>query len=509
MNTLDNMLCAWSESLMPGSQTYDQNLLSPPRDKTASPSLISFGSYRLNVHTPDADVDCLVLAPPHVTREDFFDSWVDVLKNDSRVTELHPVATAYTPVIKFEMDEVKIDLIFALVGNNRWLIKQRAKADHQPIVTSIMANGDGECDDEEERIEMRIDDDVLIGLDETSVRSVNGVRVAQCLLDMLDNGNAAQIDNFRVVLRTVKSWAKHLGLYSNVCGFLGGINWAILVCWVCIKNPNAPPSLLLHLFFQTFANWRWPSPVYLVKQNQPPKFCKPLPIWNPKENFRDSKHIMPIITPCYPEMNSSYNVGEPQLRRLREELARASQITRDILNGKTDWSSLFDCNFFQQHAIYLQVNISAIEEDDFRIWYGLCESRIRLLIGGLESSTVRAYPFAKFFERRDEEDDNRRYIASFYIGLRFARTIMRVDIGTLVTDYLFAINSFEARTQGMDVTMNVVSKKDLPGEVAMKDTFGVEQEEVSTALKSNSSDDESATEEKELQQPPVKRSRIS
>lgn len=92
MKDLDAMLFAWSESLLPGSPTYAENLSHPNPDNTAAPSLLSFGSYRLGVHTPDADVDCLVLAPPHVTRDDFFDSWVGVLKGEERVTELHPVS---------------------------------------------------------------------------------------------------------------------------------------------------------------------------------------------------------------------------------------------------------------------------------------------------------------------------------------------------------------------------------------------------------------------------------
>lgn len=252
MRDLDNMLFAWSESLLPGSPSYEDNLASPNPDKSDAPSLLSFGSYRLQVHTPDADVDCLVLAPPHVTREDFFGSWVDVLKGEERVRELHPVArcvpvcvylvfnfavklcllivcnrSAYTPVIKFEMDSVKIDLIFARVNNSKWLSEQRTK-----MTPPAVAEEEEDKDPEDQVAEMSVDDDVLIGLDETSVRSVNGVRVAQFLLDMLD-GDSAQLDNFRLTLRAVKEWARVHGLYANVLGFLGGVNWAILVCWIC------------------------------------------------------------------------------------------------------------------------------------------------------------------------------------------------------------------------------------------------------------------------------------
>ena len=51
----------------------------------------------------------------------------------------------------------------------------------------------------------------------------------------------------------------------------------------------------------------------------------PLQLWNPNINPRDGAHIMPIITPNYPSMNSSYNVGQPQLRRLKEEINKAVQ----------------------------------------------------------------------------------------------------------------------------------------------------------------------------------------
>jgi hypothetical protein len=58
------------------------------------PALLSFGSYRLGVHAPDADIDCLVLAPPHCTREDFFGGWVGALGrmvDGGRISGLHPV----------------------------------------------------------------------------------------------------------------------------------------------------------------------------------------------------------------------------------------------------------------------------------------------------------------------------------------------------------------------------------------------------------------------------------
>jgi poly(A) polymerase len=65
-----------------------------------------------------------------------------------------------------------------------------------------------------------------------------------------ENGEA-----FRITLCAVKEWAIINGLYSNVLGFLGGINFAILVAWVCKRHPEHQPPSLLRIFFRTFGEW--------------------------------------------------------------------------------------------------------------------------------------------------------------------------------------------------------------------------------------------------------------
>ena len=147
-----------------------------------------------------------------------------------------------------------------------------------------------------------LSDSVLLkNLDQKCVRSLNGCRVTDEILRLVP-----RVDNFRTALRAIKLWAKRHGIYSNVLGYLGGVSWAMLVARVCQLYPNSDAATLVQKFFLVFLKWQWPQPVLLKRPEEAGLGWDRL-VWDPRRNVSDRFHLMPIITPAYPQQASHHD----------------------------------------------------------------------------------------------------------------------------------------------------------------------------------------------------------
>ncbi|KAJ5925934.1 hypothetical protein N7454_007444 [Penicillium verhagenii] len=343
--------------------------LSPAAVEAAGGKIFAYGSYRLGVYGPGSDIDTLVVGPQHVLTDDFFTDFPPILERmapEGTIEKMTPVPDAFVPIIKLELAGISIDLIFARL-----------------IVPSVPMNLDLK------------NNDYLRGLDEKEVRSLNGTRVTDEILELVP-----QQKTFRLALRAIKLWAQRRAIYANIVGFPGGVAWAMLVARVCQLYPQATGSVIVGKFFRIMNKWAWPQPVLLKAIEDGPL---PMKVWNPKIYHGDRFHLMPIITPAYPSMCATHNISMSTKTVLLRELQRGGDMVDRIFLKQLSWNDLFTRHSFFTNAYkyYLSITASSRTKEAEGIWSGLVESKLRHLVGALDRKSVIAvaHPFPKGFER--------------------------------------------------------------------------------------------------------------
>lgn len=300
--------------------------------------LLTFGSYRLGAHDMHTDLDALVLAPSHVSREDWFTTFPIVASSHPCISAMHAKPDAYVPVITLQWDDsastnagssgvvdlIEVDILFARLA--------------VPIVPPSLSLLDPNC----VRLFGAGMGDGAAG-DIKSILSINGVRANEAILSMLKSFGPNTTTEFTLALRVVKCWARNRGVYGNAFGYLGGVNLALLMTQVAGFYPQATAIRMLERFFAIYSVWRWPKPVKLTALVHPPGLNQPQ--WEPAVTLpsasatpvavstadagvstASSSSLMPILTPVYPVINSAHNVNPSSLRVMKHELKRGAAI---------------------------------------------------------------------------------------------------------------------------------------------------------------------------------------
>lgn len=323
------------------------------------------------MYGPGSDIDTLMVAPRHVTRDDFFEHMPDMIRRSTpadELTELVSVPGISVPIIKLEMTGISIDLIFCSLHKD-----------------SVPKNQE------------LTDNELLRGLNETDLRCVNGTRVTDRILTLVPQPRV-----FRIALRAIKIWAQRRAIYGNVVGFPGGVAYAMMVARICQLYPKATAPTIVTKFFWVIRSWKWPSPIYLQAREKGPLNERE---WDPQNNSFDRRHLMPVITPAYPCMNSTHTITPSTKAVLLQELDRGNELMAAIYSGKKQWKDLFSKHTFFTSAYqhYIVVITASRTKDAQQAWSGLVQSRLRRLIQGIEQSdadTVKlVQPFNKGIER--------------------------------------------------------------------------------------------------------------
>lgn len=219
--------------------------------REARGEVFTYGSFCLGVYGPGSDIDTLVCAPKYVTREHYFEHFPGMLKEmapKGSIADLTPVEDAFVPIIKFEYWGISIDLIFSRIAT----------------LTQFPPHGQLKLTNNQ----------YLRGLDDAELRSLNGTRVTNEILNLVP-----EQATFRLALRAIKLWAQRRAIYANIIGFPGGVVWAMLVARVCQLYPKAAAATIVAKFFHIIRKWPWPQPVQLKQMEEGPLNVR---VWNPK-----------------------------------------------------------------------------------------------------------------------------------------------------------------------------------------------------------------------------------
>lgn len=225
-------------------QGYRDNFL-----KSVGGKIATFGSYKLGVVGPGSDIDTLVVAPKNITKDDFFEHFPRILNTmapEGAITELVPKPDAFAPCITLKYSGIDLDLLFGRIDYLNQITKEQSL----------------------------LGPEVLRGLTDQEVRSLNGVRVADELLSLVPEQSI-----FRTALRTIKLWGTRRAIAGNIYGFPGGVAWAILVARICQLYPKATSSTIVLKFFKIYDQWQWPMPVLLKAIGSGALNLK---VWNPR-----------------------------------------------------------------------------------------------------------------------------------------------------------------------------------------------------------------------------------
>ncbi|XP_023738898.1 nuclear poly(A) polymerase 3 [Lactuca sativa] len=336
--------------------------------RAASATILTYGSYGLGVHNAESDIDALCVGPWFASlTEDFFIVLHNMLAKRVEVSDIQCVKDAKVPLMRFKFEGISIDLPYAQ-------LQVKTVPENVDILNSLFLNG----------------------IDETSWKSLSGVRANNSILQLVPN-----VKIFQELLRCVKLWAKRRGVYGNLFGFFGGVHLAVLSAFICQRNPNVRLlAALVSIFFKTFAFWPWPTPVILQGSMLP-------------RHHPETRSLMPIQLPSSPHEYCHSNITNSTFTKIKTEFRRSYCLIQDLLKPQFDWRNLFEPYPYSKiYHRFLQITLSCSKKDELGDWVGWVKSRFPGLLVKLELQSFCDPNPSEYFDESIQDPN-----VVFYWGL--------------------------------------------------------------------------------------------
>ena len=320
------------------------------------------GSFRLNVHSASTDIDVLFMTTAAITRDAVFDGFVKILQSCADVSNLLPVRNSRVPLIGLTLGGQEFDVLTCHL-NCRTLPTREA------VLSSY---------------------EWMNGLPEADVLAFNGPRVTEMIPNVAKVAGIA-FSEAQLALRFLRHWAKQRCVYGNKSGFMGGVNLALMLCYVMQRaEKHARAPTLIARFFDTFAKWPLDTPVELDAH-----MGHACPVWLSQWEYRVTANCDPftVLTPCFPRFNTMAAVTKYSAKTMRAEFVRAARIVE--MGGNVQ---LYDALCAPLKAIdtctrFLCICAQTPDTLSGIMWLGFIEARVRHLVTYLHEAPLAIKDF--------------------------------------------------------------------------------------------------------------------
>jgi poly(A) polymerase len=330
------------------------------------------GSYKMGVHTEDADIDVVFVVPDTLPRTRVFTDFLRFMQGRPDVSGLQPLPDARVPIIGLALDGQEFDIMTCHVPSMHMHTLHdgcRALPTRELLLDTY---------------------DWMNGADEASILSFSGPRVTEIVLRAAPEERKR---DFLLALRYLRLWAQRRAIYSNKCGYFGGVNLSLLTCFVALRRPAAVAAALVGHVFAFFAGWRWSKATtvaFIDDTTRCPAWLRSFE-WSPVRT-----DAMVVLTPCFPRTNSMFSASDYTRNILQNEFRRGSRYFGAGLQG--GWAQAAATGGDVAAAVsflgavcrpypglaccprFVRVTITTEDTPVGRTWQGYVEAQIRYLV---------------------------------------------------------------------------------------------------------------------------------
>ncbi|KAL3118910.1 hypothetical protein niasHT_004841 [Heterodera trifolii] len=309
--------------------------------------VLETGSQLLGARTSNADIDIIcVMRQTLATQTEEIDTFFGknycnlngricednslycLLCKHPKVTFLNKTPRAYIPMIELNFFGIDFDLALVLIPNIEAIPDEPLDATDIKSMMEIMAFSSNPH--------------------EGMLKSLSGYLANVQILQLMRT--KSNIKKFRMVLRSLKCWAKSNYIYGNFLGFFNGAALSILAAKIISWYPNGSVPFMFEKLMFILMNRKWPMPIQLTEEQENNGFESMC--WNSPD--KRTALLMPIITPSCLTQNASQNVNKSTFRiiqnTIRETYIKLRHLHESTINSSENeqnlWQKLFPVKKF-------------------------------------------------------------------------------------------------------------------------------------------------------------------